>query len=131
MRRCRHDPAGDLLDGVPVLSAARLAPRLSLARAPASRPTTSRRAPGDPTLLLVRRDPAGVVRFSELSALAFLLLQRIGDNDWRRPRTSAQSRDGSGRPDLAAFEREGAAMLQRLRDDDVLLGQPHNAGPRC
>jgi uncharacterized protein len=104
-----HDPEGDLLAGVPVSSALawplayrwpvhRLAPGVPLDASPAA-----------PTFLLACRDPAGDVRFSELSALAFRLLQRIDEDD----------------PD--AFLLEGAAMLERFRAAGVLLG----TRPRC
>ena len=123
-----HDAAGDLLDGVPILSpvAWPLAYAWPVTRiAPDNIPD----APGDtPTLLLVRRDPAGVVRFSELSGLAYLLLQRIGENDTATGRELLRNlATEAGAADLAAFEREGAAMLQRLHEDHVLLG----TRPRC
>ena len=123
-----HDAAGDLLDSVPLLSPvawplAYAWPVTQIA------PDNIPGAPGDvPTLPLVRRDPAGVVRFSELSALAFLLLQRIGDNDSASGRELLRNlATEAGATDLATFEREGAAMLQRLHDDHVLLG----TRPRC
>jgi len=79
--------------------------------------------PAAPTLLLARRDPAGEVRFSELSAVAFRLLQCIDDNTdasgealLRALAVEAQA------PDLDAFLADGTAMLQRLRADGVLLG---------
>ena len=123
-----HDPAGDLLAGVPVSSALAwpLAYRWPVHRiAPGVRLDT---APAAPTFLLARRDPAGDVRFSELSALAHRLLQRIDENDDATGATLLQGlADDAQAADPAAFLREGAAMLERFRTAGVLLG----TRPRC
>jgi hypothetical protein len=118
-----HDPEGDLRAGIPVASALAwpLAYRWPVHRiGPAFLPDAP---PSAPTLLLARRDSAGDVRFSELSAVAFRLLQRIDDNAdasgdalLRALAVEAQA------PDLDAFLADGVAMLQRLRADGVLLG---------
>lgn len=110
-----HDPNGDVVDGIPVASphAWPLAyhwpvHRIGPDHVPNERPDT-------PTLLLVRRDDAGDVRFSELTPLAFRLLVAIDDND--AGRTGAELlRELGG--DLAA----GTALLRRLRTDGILLG---------
>jgi hypothetical protein len=123
-----HDPNGDMRSDPPVLSA--LAWPLAY-RWPVNRigPEYQPDAPPDaPTLLLVRRDPAGDVRFSALSPLAYRLLELIDANDGRAGdallRTLATE---AGAPSDPAFLDAGADMLQRLRDEGVLLG----TRPRC
>lgn len=123
-----HDPHGDLLAGIPVCSA--------LAWPLAYRWPVHRIAPGfaaaaepeTPTFLLACRDPAGEVRFSELSALAFRLLQRIDEDGGVRGESLLRDLATEARaPDPAAFLTEGAAMLERFRTAGVLLG----TRPRC
>lgn len=118
-----HDPRGDLLQAAPVLSplAWPLAYRWAVHRiAPGAEPDA---APAAPTLLLLRRDPAGEVRFSELSPLVYRLLQLV-DADPRPTGNAllAQLATEAVAQDRDAFLREGAAMLQRLRDEGTLLG---------
>ncbi|WP_295918021.1 putative DNA-binding domain-containing protein [uncultured Xanthomonas sp.] len=116
-----HDPRGDLLDGIPLLS-----PWLRLLRyrwpvqriGPAWQPDT---APAQPTCLLARREADGQVRFAELAPLAYAVLAAL------------QSGTRSGRAlllDLAAAHvlapaallDEGAALLERLRAQGSVLG---------
>ena len=116
-----HDPRGDLLDGIPLLS-----PWLRLLRyrwpvqriGPAWQPDT---APAQPTCLLARREADGQVRFAELAPLAYAVLAAL------------QSGTRSGRAlllDLAAAHGlapgalldEGAALLERLRAQGSVLG---------
>ncbi|MFP5373717.1 MAG: DUF2063 domain-containing protein [Gammaproteobacteria bacterium] len=90
--------------------------------APAYRPQTP---PAAPTLLLLRRDRAGRVHFSELSAPAWRLLDLIEG----QPRCSAGDALGAlaaeaGVVDRAArdaFLAQGVAMLRRLRAEGVLV----------
>lgn len=118
-----HDPAGDLLEGVPIVSpfAWPLAYRWPVSRiGPAFQPGT---VPPQPTLLLVRRDAEGIVRFSEISALVYRLLVLSGEMP-----------ECSGRDILLALSKEadannpqqfvtdGLTMLQRLRDEGSILG---------
>lgn len=118
-----HDPAGDLLAGSPVTSPHAWAlaycwpvPRIGPGFQPATMPEA-------PTLLLVRRDDAGDVHFSELSPLVFRLLQLLDDETTasgravlRRLATEANA------DDVDAFIREGAAMLAQLHREGVVLG---------
>jgi uncharacterized protein len=116
-----HAAEGDLLEGHPVVSpqAWALAYRWPVQQIgphfqPASPPET-------PTLLLVRRDGAGDVHFSELSPLVYRLLALLGDGGSGREVLRALAAE-AGTTDSDAFMREGAAMLERLRAEGVLLG---------
>lgn len=118
-----HDPQGDLLTAVPVLSplAWPLAYRwpvqtIGPGRVPAA-------APAAPTLLLVRRDALGDVRFSNLSPLVYRLLQLVGEDAGRSgDMLLSQLADEAQAADRDAFRAQGAAMLQRLREEGTLLG---------
>jgi hypothetical protein len=118
-----HDPTGDLLDGIPALSplAWALAYRWPVQQiGPQHRPAIP---PSAPTLLLVRRDPAGEVHFSELSPLLYRLLESLGQDPPRSGRAILQAlaiEASAGA--VAAFVQEGAAMLQRLREEGVVIG---------
>lgn len=117
-----HDPAGDLLARRPLLSphAWPLAYRWAVHRiAPGAEPATP---PPAPTLLLLRRDAGGHVRFSELSPLVYRLLELADAGAHASGRALlGQLADEAGAHDRDAFLREGRAMLQRLRDEGTLL----------
>ena len=121
-------PGQALLDGVPVLSplAWPFAYRWPVHRlGPGYTPALP---PDAPTLLLLRRErepsgSVGSVRFSELSPLAFRLLQRLGDSPSLSGRAQlealAQEADAT---DLAAFIEQGAVLLEQMRASGVVLG---------
>ncbi len=117
-----HDPAGDLLDGVPVVSPwiRALAYRWPVHTiGPQHRPGA---APATPTLLLVRRDPDGQARFAAISPLVYRLLELLGEGGRSgRARLSALA-DEAGVPADAGFVAQGAAMLERMRLEGTLLG---------
>ena len=118
-----HDPAGDLLEGVPLPSP--LAWPLAYAwpvhrLSPEFQPTS---APDTATFLLVQRDAKHKVRFNELSALTFRLLQRLSEQPGLTGReqllllaAEAQS------PDPEAFVAQGRDMFEQLRAGGVILG---------
>ena len=118
-----HDPDGDLLAGKPVPSplAWALAYCWPVSRiGPEFQPEF---APDAPTLLLVRRDAAGGVHFSELSPLVYRLLQLLDDDATTNGHAALQALAAeAGAVDVAAFIGEGMAMLQRLHGEGVLLG---------
>ena len=118
-----HDPAGDLLEGVPVASpfAWPLDYRWPVHRiGPAFRPQAGEE---EDTWLLVRRDAAGAVRFSQLSPLVFRLLQLLEGNTAATGRLVLQRLAAEAQAtDMDAFVRDGAAMLARMRDEGTLLG---------
>jgi hypothetical protein len=118
-----HDPSGDLLEGAPALSplAWPLAYEWPVHRlGPDQLPDAP---PAAPTLLLLRREPDGSVRFSELSPLTFHLLQRIDEAPQLSGRTQLESlATQANAPDPVAFIKQGAAMLAQMRREGTLLG---------
>lgn len=116
-----HNPEGDLLEGVPLLST--LAWPLAYCWpvcdiGPNHLPTT---APNEPTLILVQRRADHRVHFSRLAPLAYALL------------ASLQTREVSGREHLASLAEavgasfdqilpQGQVLLENLRVQGVLLG---------
>ncbi|GLO14959.1 DUF2063 domain-containing protein [Pseudomonas putida] len=105
-----HDPAGDLLEGVPLLSCVA---RVLAYEWPVERigvdcqPTV---APEAPTLLLVYRDAALTVRFARLAPMAYRLLAL---------------EQGTGRARLEALGgdvQQGLALLEGLREQGVIVG---------
>ena len=118
-----HDPDGDLLDGVPAPSPLAWAlgyawpvHRLSPAYAPDA-------APPQPTFLLLHRGARGRVRFDEINALTFRLLQRLAEEPPASGRTHLHALAAeAGAADADALVADGAAMLRKLRAEGVLLG---------
>lgn len=117
-----HDPAGDLLQGVPVLS-----PWIrALAYAwpvhtigPGKRPAEP---PATPTLLLVRRDGDGRARFAALSPLVYRLLELLDEGSGSGRERLQLLADEAGVAADAAFITQGAAMLERMRAEGTVLG---------
>jgi len=117
------DASGDLLDGAPALSPLawplayawpvhRIGPEFQPAEPPAT-----------PTLLLLRRDPDGTVHFSELSPLAFRLVQRLGESPQLTGREQLKALAAeAGSSDVAGFIEQGAALLEQMRGSGVVLG---------
>lgn len=116
------DADGDPLEGIPVLSpqAWALAYRWPVPRiGPDFRPDTP---PDTPTLLLVRRDARGDVRFAEISPLVYRLLQ-ILDAGTATGRQALETLAAEARvADPADFVEQGAAMLRRMREEGTILG---------
>ncbi|QTD35487.1 HvfC family RiPP maturation protein [Pseudomonas fluorescens] len=77
--------------------------------------------PAQPTLLLVRRTADWSVKFSELSPLAWRLLQRIEEFPLLNGREQLQ-RLGleAGLPETVSFMDSGLALLQQLHEDGVI-----------
>lgn len=123
LEQVAHRPDGDLLEGTPVVSplAWPLAYRWPVHRiAPAFMPAV---APADPTFLLVVRDRSDRVRFKQIDAAGFQLLQRLHANPQRLSGRDvlAQMAAESGQ-DAAAFIASGAALLQQLHAREAILG---------
>lgn len=118
-----HDPDGDLLDGVPVLSplAWSLAYRWPVQQiGPGFEPVEP---PSEPTLVLLRREADGRIHFSMLSPLLFRLLELTGANTQRSGRDLLrQLAEEAGQDDFDAFLRDALPMLARLRAEGVLPG---------
>ncbi|MDI9240454.1 putative DNA-binding domain-containing protein [Lysobacter sp. LF1] len=118
-----HDPDGDLLDARPLLSplAWPLAYAWPVHRiGPDYRPAS---LPDAPTLLLVRRDTDGTVRFSELSPLAFRLLQRIEESPQLHGRAQLLALAAeAGVADADAFVAQGLGLLRQMQGAGVIPG---------
>lgn len=118
-----HDPDGDLLEGIPALSplAWPLAYRWPVHRlGPAFQPEAP---PETPTLLLLRREADGQVRFSELSPLAHRLLERLGEAAQLSGLMQLQALAAeAGTAADKAFIAQGRQLLEQLRANGVLLG---------
>lgn len=118
-----HDPDGDLLQGVPLLSplAWPLAYRWPVNRiGPGFQPA---HPPIEPTLVLLRREVGGGIHFSALSPLLFRLLELVGTNPGGDGRQlMRQLASEAGQADFDCFLAEASPMLQRLRSEGVLLG---------
>ncbi|MCB1559776.1 MAG: putative DNA-binding domain-containing protein [Xanthomonadales bacterium] len=112
---------GDLLDGVPVMSpqAWPLAYRHAVHRI--GRDAQPQETPASPTFLLVVRDAGEQVRFKEINGGVYQLLQALADNDEASGRELLSRLVPPG-AETEAFIAQGAAMLQQLRERDVILG---------
>ena len=119
----KHDPDGDLLAGMPLLSplAWALAYHWPVHRiGPHHLPGVAHELP---TLLLVRRDPAGDVHFSELSPLVYRLIELLGDGTIASGETALRALAmEAGAADVDTFVRDGRAMLERLHAEGTILG---------
>ncbi|HEU0305420.1 MAG TPA: DUF2063 domain-containing protein, partial [Lysobacter sp.] len=79
--------------------------------------------PDTPTLLLLRREADGTVRFSELSPLAFRLLCRLGDDPQLSGRAQLQAlAQEAGVEFDDDFIAQGRQLLEQMRASGVLLG---------
>lgn len=118
-----HDPRDDLLDGAPVLSplAWPLAYRWPVHRiGPDFQPETP---PDAPTLLLLRREADGNVRFSELSPLAFRLLERLSEQPQLSGREQLQAlAQEAGVSADESFFAQGRQLLEQMRASGVIPG---------
>lgn len=118
-----HDPNGDLLGDVPVLSplAWPLAYSWPVDRiGPNVQPVL---ATPEPTLVLLRREPDGRVHFSKLSPPLYRLLELIGANtEHSGHELLRQLADEAGQRNFDDFLIEAIPMVERLRAEGVLLG---------
>jgi hypothetical protein len=118
----RHDPEGELMSGVPVLSP--VAWPLAYAW-PVSQigPDFQPAAPPDlSTLVLVRRDAEFEIRFAEISPLVFRLLEIMRPSEMSGRQALLQLAQEAAVNDLPTFLEQGRAMLQRMREETTLLG---------
>jgi hypothetical protein len=117
-----HDPRGDLLADVPVVSpfAWALAYQWPVHRiGPDFQPDLP---PPEPTLLLVRRDASHQVRFAAISPLVYRLIELLGEGRRSGSDVLRHLATEAGVDDVPAFVDQGAAMLVRMRDEGTLLG---------
>ena len=85
--------------------------------APSYQPSTP---PAQPTLLLVRRTPGFEVRFSELSPLAWRLLQRIEAYPGLTGRGQLLALAREAGVDSAEFMDSAVALLRRMQEEGVV-----------
>ncbi len=118
-----HDPRGDLLDGAPVVSP--LAWLLEY-RFPVQRISDSYQpeaAPDSATFLVVSRNRADEIVFTELNPLSFKLLEVLKANPGVSGLDVIEALIGAlGSADAAAMTEAAKAMLERFRDRDIILG---------
>lgn len=115
-----HDPAGDLMDGRPVLAPAlmNLACQWPVHRiGSAWRPRKPR-----PVQLLVYRDLADRVRFIELNPVSARLVALLQEGGMGGTQACLQIALEMQHPDPAAVLAHGAALLNELRDEGAILG---------
>lgn len=118
-----HDPAGDPLTGVPVISplACVLGYRFPVQLiGPDFRPAE---APPEPTLLLLVRGRDDDVRFHEIDALSAMLIERLQENTQL---TGQQCLDAllaeRGDTDTSALREAGRAVMTQLKAYGAILG---------
>jgi len=113
------DAAGDLLDGVPVLN-----PVLANLRYdwPVHRLAPHRKVRAAETYLLVFRDPADAVQFSEINAFTARLLALLEAGTLSGRAALETIVDESRHPDPALVLLAGGALLDDLRARGAILG---------
>ena len=118
-----HDPQGDLLEGVPVLSplAWPLAYQWPVHQiGPHYRPVD---LPAEPSVILLHRQADGRVQFSQLSPVLYRLLALLEANTHYTGQQCLRSLAAEiGHPDFNAFVADVHPMLARLHASGVLLG---------
>jgi hypothetical protein len=117
------DADADLLDGVPLLSplAWPLAYAWPVHRIGAQFQPEA--PPPQPTLLLLRREADGEVRFSELSPLAYRLVERLGESPELSGREQLRALAAeAGSDDMDGFVAQGRALLEQMRGSGVVPG---------
>lgn len=120
------DPAGDLIDGVPLLN-----PVLANLRYdwPVHRIAPRRKTQPAETHLLVFRDTDDQVQFSEINAFTARLLTLLEPGSVSGRVALEQIADESRHPDRALMVQAGGALLEDLRVRGAILGSanPDNA----
>jgi len=118
-----HDPDGDPLHAIPVMSplACVLAYRFPVHRiSPDFRPAE---APAEPTLLLLVRGRDDTVRFHEINALSALLVERLQQNTQASGSECLYALLADYDTETATNLRAaGAAVLHELKEREAILG---------
>lgn len=118
-----HNPDGDPLDGIPVMSplAWPLGYRFPVHQiGPDFRP---QEAPEQPTLLLLVRDRRDAVSFIEINPLTALLIQKLQENVKNTGLYSLQALlIEMGSHDDQAMHQGGIAVLHELKEREAILG---------
>lgn len=118
-----HDPDGDPLDGIPVVSpvACVLAYRFPVHRiSPDYRPAEP---PTEPTFLLLVRRSDDTLRFHEINALSAVLFERLQQNTQTSGRGCLEALLSAYDPATASGLRDaGEAMLREWKKHEAILG---------
>ncbi|MNF88362.1 hypothetical protein D3C84_708550 [compost metagenome] len=120
-REPAHDPEGDLLEGVPLLSSLAWPLAYQWPVSEIGPDYLPQEAPEQPTLVLARRGADQKVHFSRLAPLAHALL----DSLQAQRCTGRQHLQGLAEAlgaDSAAILPQGLALLENLRAQGVVLG---------
>ena len=113
------DPAGDLLDGVPLLNPVLASLRYDW---PVHRIAPRRKTQPAETHLLVFRDADDRVQFSEINAFTARLLTLLEAGSGSGRAALEQIADESRHPDRALITQAGGALLDDLRARGAILG---------
>lgn len=117
------DPAGDLLDGVPVLSPLVFPLRYRYPVHKISKNYMPEEPPEQPTYLVVYRDRADKVGFIELNPVSARLLELLQQNSDKTGRELLQLIAGElGHPEPDVVIKGGTEILQNLHSKDILPG---------
>ncbi|UNK48723.1 putative DNA-binding domain-containing protein [Lysobacter sp. S4-A87] len=116
-----HDPDGDLMEGVPVLSPLALPLAYRWPVTDIGPGHVPRIAPDAPTTLLVHRDGGHQVRFTRIAPLAYCLLASLQANAWtgREHLATLAAQTGADAESVLA---QGRELLQALRAQGVVIG---------
>ena len=119
------DPAGDLLDGIPLASplAWPLAYRFEVQRICAR--YQPHEPPAAPTFLLIRRDAADAIHFHQIDALAHALMLTLHDNADATTGRTLIERLIAGQPDAETLREQAITRLHALRARGAILGTRH------
>ena len=113
------DAAGNLLDGMPLLNPVLASLRYDW---PVHRIAPRRKVHPAETYLLVFRDAADDMQFSEINAFTARLLALLEPGTLTGRAALRQISDESRHPDPALILRAGGALLEDLRARDAILG---------
>ncbi|MBF8753638.1 DNA-binding domain-containing protein [Pseudomonas guariconensis] len=116
-----HDPEGDLLDGVPLLSSLAMPLAYTWPVSHIGPDHLPLEAPHEPTLLLARRGADQKIHFARLAPLAHALLVSLQQQllTGREHLDALAERVGVER---SALEPQGSALLRGLKAQGVVLG---------
>jgi len=125
-----HDPDGDLLDGVPLLSSHAWPLAYAWPVSQIGPDNLPQAAPAEPELLLARRGADLKVHFSRLAPLAHALLVSL--QQWQLTgREHLKALAEIAGVELAAIEGQGIALLRSLHEQGVVPGtRPNCTTPR-
>jgi hypothetical protein len=117
-----HDPAGDVVDGIPAVSplARVLAYRFPVHRI--RKDFQPSEPPAQPTLILLVRDHVDELHFIEIDALTALLFERLQTNTQKSGRACLDALLAELGRDEGSVRESGLAILAHLRARDALLG---------